>query len=745
MKRIFSPKRVICLMLAIFMFISSAFSASAAQADKEVKYLDWEAGEGYTFVAESQGLKMYADKETGLFKLVNTDGQEFYSVAQTLDNDTVTLPKNKNTYGSQIALELIYTEDFDLTGNIYYANSKVACVNRGNVEVKRMENGIRVEYNFEMYEIFIPVEYTLVNGKLSAKIITDEITEGKDAKIANIVLLPSLGAADATESGYIFVPDGTGAIMNFNSGAAENLYSARVYGNELVTMQEAFKLSNTETLRLPVYGICRPGKNAILANVVEGGATTRLDVTMGNSNYGHNLANFTMIYHDISFDQYTNIRRGKQNIYRLNNLGYTEDDYEVVYTFLDANNSDYSALARSYREYLIAEKGLTKNDAASLINLDTYGGLEVAANFLGFKYTKLLPLTSYEDLITVLDSLKALGIEDPAFRYIGWQSDGIFNSKVLTKSKLLSSLGGKSGWNKLQDYVEENNINAVYDADLLQYRKSGTNKAATTTFNKKAWQYQTNPSTYVQRITVDSWLLLKPNLIEKTADKYMKNLNDSVKNVSLSTVTNMIYSDFKPESGTYRTDTQKVLENTLKSFKEAGYNLNGESANAYAAPYLSTIYNAPCYSSSYKLFDREVPFYQMVFKGYVSMTTAPRQTEIRTDDNFLKAVETGSALLYNCLYENADEIRGTREENLYSSEYTLWQDAAAEHYKKYNSLYEKLLGKSIIRNYEVGNNVMATEFEGGITVIVNYNYEDANTANGVVSARAFKVIEGGNA
>ena len=152
MKRTFSPKRVICLMLAIFMLISSAFSASAAQADKEVKYLDWEAGEGYIYVAESQGLKMYADKETGLFKLVNSDGQEFYSVAQTLDNDKKSLPKNKNIYGSQIALELIYTEDFDLTGNIYYANSKVACVNRGNVEVKRMENGIRVEYNFEMYE-----------------------------------------------------------------------------------------------------------------------------------------------------------------------------------------------------------------------------------------------------------------------------------------------------------------------------------------------------------------------------------------------------------------------------------------------------------------------------------------------------------------------------------------------------------------------------------------------------------------
>ena len=125
MKRTFSPKRVICLMLAIFMLISSAFSASAAQADKEVKYLDWEAGEGYIYVAESQGLKMYADKETGLFKLVNSDGQEFYSVAQTLDNDKKSLPKNKNIYGSQIALELIYTEDFDLTGNIYYAKIRL--------------------------------------------------------------------------------------------------------------------------------------------------------------------------------------------------------------------------------------------------------------------------------------------------------------------------------------------------------------------------------------------------------------------------------------------------------------------------------------------------------------------------------------------------------------------------------------------------------------------------------------------
>lgn len=738
MKKPFSAKQIFCLMLSIFI---SFFACLSVSAEKNLTNSNWE-DEGYNFITENNGLTMYAEKKTGLFKLVTQNGQEFYSVSQSLDDDTKTSKKNKIAYGSQLIIEYAATEDFSSTGLVSKTNSQVGCVNRDTVKTKRLENGIRVEYDFTNLSIFIPVEYTLEDGKLFARIITDEITEGQDASLISVNLLPSFGAGNENEDGYIFIPDGCGALMYFNSNKTENTYSANVYGKELSLNHELFKLNVTEEIKLPVFGICRPGNNAILGNINSGDGSARIDAMVGNDTFGQNICSSTMIYRTVTTDKFTTSKSKQVDIYRLSEQCFSGKDYIVSYSILSGEKSDYSALAQEYREYLISEKELTKNDNAQLVNLDIYGALEVAGNFLGIKYTKLKSLTGYTDVINIIESLEENGIKNPSFRYIGWQNDGIFNKKIPTKNKLIRTLGGRTQWKKLQNFIAQNDILAVYETDLLQYRKSFLNKAASTTFNKKAWQYQYGRSTYVQKITVDSWLNIKPQLIEKYSNKYLNNINKSVQNISLSTITNLIYSDFKENSGLHRSDFPKIASSVLNNYKKENYTLSGENANAYALPYLSIIYKAPTSSSGFKAFDRDVPFYQIVLKGYISMTVKARQEELRNNDEFLKAVETGSALLYNCIYDNAEEIRGLREETLYSSQYTLWSDVAAEHYKNYISLYNKLLGKSILKNYELTDNVMLTEFEDGIKVIVNYNYEDYDSEYGEIESRGFKVVGG---
>lgn len=744
MKKILWANKFFCIILSIFILCSSlvvlAEPSSIALTSENTDVI---SSDGYEFIAESNGLKMYADINTGLFKLVDKKGKEFYSVSQSLETDTKTSRKNKMAYGSQLILQYAVNEDFVSTGKTFETNSNVGCVNKGTVGCKKIENGIRVNYNFENIEIIIPVEYKLVDGKLSAEIISSQIKEGKDASLIQINLLPSFGAASEKEKGYIMVPDGSGAIMYFNSDKTENKYSAQIYGPEMSLNHDTFKTSVNEVLRLPVFGICRPGESAILGNITLGDGSSKIEAVIGNMTCGQNLCFSTMIYRTITSDKFENSKSSKIDIFRLSEQKYSLDKYIVNYSILNGEQSDYSTLASEYRDYLVNEKGLSKNDNADLINLDAYGALEVAANFLGFKYTKLKALTGYEDLITILDELKNSGINDVSYRYIGWQNDGIFNKKIANKNKLLSVLGGRSDWKKLQTYVNENKINAVYDVDLIQYRKSFFNKAASTTFNKKAWQYQYGRSNYVQKLTVDSWLNLKPSLLPKNSNKYLNDLSKSVENISLSTISNLIYSDFKENKGTYRSDFPNIATEVLKKYKNAGLSISGENANAYAFPYLNVIYKAPTSSSGYKIFDRDVPFYQMVLKGYISMTTNSYQANLRQDDEFLKAVETGSALLYNCMFDNSEDIRGLREESLYSSEYKLWKNFALEHYKKYSSLYNELRGKTIVRNYEVMENVMVTEFENGTKVYVNYNYEDVKAEGIDIKARSFSNIKGG--
>lgn len=740
-KKILNRKFVSC---AVAILAAIALSVPAFSPDSNL-YLAAEPDEGFTKVAESGNFEMYADMKTGHFQINNnSSGAVYYSTFQNSDADEKTPRKDKLAYGSQLIVDYAYVEDFSYVGIINQTNSTVECVNKDTVTVKKIDNGISVEYDFKTYRFSIPVEYTLEDGQLKAKILTRKIKEGKITRIINISLLPSFAYADSNTEGYIFVPDGSGAIINFNSNKQNNRYEAYVYGEEL-TQEKKEQTVITEKVHMPVFGICKTDNSAVMGNITVGDGSASIKAVSGNDTFGNNICYSQLNYRFVtSYDFLSNA--GKEvAIFRIADQQYNLKSYEVSYYLLDANNSDYNALANEYRNYLIDVKGLEKNDVISLINLDTYGALETKANFLGFKYSKLIPLTKYSDIEKIFNSFNDKGINDIAFRYIGWQNAGIVNGNITKNSTPISCLGGNSDLKKLNKFAEENDFEIVYDADLLNYRKGLGDNYSTTAFNKKAYQYEYLRSVYATKISVDSWLLLKPSKITEYANKYLKSVQKrNIENLSLSSATQLIYSDFKKGSQDYRSLFPQYIENLLKSYKKSGISLSGEAANAYTLPYLKTVYDAPTKSSGYKVFDKEIPFYQIVLKGYISMTTAPQQTELNKDDEFLKAVETGSALLFNCISNNQVEIRKTLSEDLYSSMYTLWQDEAIKYYERYNDLYNSVLGKSIVKHYELAENVMKTVFENGISVIVNYNNYSVSAEGNEINAKDFKVFKEGN-
>lgn len=739
MKKLFSLRKAVCLCLALFMALS-LFTVSAAPAEDTTNDTSGETNlEGYELVAESAGTQMFANMSTGLFKLITADGNVYNSVSDSMENDEITVGKNRMAYASQLIIEYAVLEGFGLGGLTNVTNSGIGCAK----EVKKIKNGIHVDYDFPSLDSVIPVEYVLDKGRLNASIITKDIKEGKETSIININLLPGFSAASAEDSGYIFVPDGCGALINFNTDKEFNEYNKSVYGEELAVPDKERVRSETEEIRMPVFGMCQPGKKAFLGNIIEGDGSAYISAMAGNSTFGQNVCSAKLAMRTTVMEKVKNANGSLIAFYRIGDADYNLDKFTVQYTLLGADKSDYSALASVYRDYIINEMGVKKNDNIALVNIDAYGALEVAANFMGFKYTKLIPMTSYKDMIEMLGDFKEEGVDNLSFRYIGWQNDGITNKKQLTKNKLIGELGGKKDWKKLQAYIDENNIEASYDADLITYRTSMFNNSVATAFNKKAAQKFHRRSTYTKSLTINPKYLLVHDKLVKNAESYLGSVNDSVKNISLSTITNMLYSNFKDNNPYHRSDFPELATKILKDYKDAGYEISGEDANAYTFPYLSRIYNAPTASSSDTVFDRDVMFYQMVLKGVISLTSSPRQTEDRSGDEYLKAVEMGSALLFNGISQNATEIRQLREQFLYSADYRLWKDTAVTQYKEYSPLYNSVKGKTVVSNSEVASNVMRTVFENGVTVTVNYNHEDVSLDTGTIKARSFEFTKGG--
>ena len=74
----------------------------------------------------------------------------------------------------------------------------------------------------------IPIEYRLTENGLSVSVPTKEIEEKGGAVISRIRVLPFFGAAGTDADGYMFVPDGSGALINLNNGCKNAAYSQNI-------------------------------------------------------------------------------------------------------------------------------------------------------------------------------------------------------------------------------------------------------------------------------------------------------------------------------------------------------------------------------------------------------------------------------------------------------------------------------------------------------------------------------------
>jgi len=93
--------------------------------------------------------------------------------------------------------------------------------------------------------------------------------------------LPYFGASDSNSDGYLFIPDGSGALIYANNGkTTAQPYNRRVYGTDYA-MQPTAEFSTVELaqIHLPVFGI-KDNDQAFLAVIENGDAIARIEATV---------------------------------------------------------------------------------------------------------------------------------------------------------------------------------------------------------------------------------------------------------------------------------------------------------------------------------------------------------------------------------------------------------------------------------------------------------------------------------
>lgn len=695
-------------------------------------------------VARNSNSILYADMKSGHFALQNIETEAiWYDVPNNTELDEITTGTERMEVRSQLIVRYILKIEESTTSS-YKTETSQSVVRNGGASVELIENGIKVTYQFTKCGITLPVRFYLTNDSLRAEIVTEEIDEGKDSYLIGVDLLPVFGAGDWDDEGYAFVPDGSGALIDFSYHKDMQVpYEKAVYGEEKAVKPQSVTYKE-EPILLPVFGVTK-GENSLMGIITEGDADASVTAFYHSDTYGYTAPSSIFNYRVIDTKTMFAGQGGISNtIYRVSEIKASTDVYRVEYSALSGEYNGYVGMAKKYRDYLKENSALNSAVKSPTLNLEIYGAADLTTSFLGFDYSTTEVLTTASQAKTIIEKLKAAGIGDISVRYKGFGGDGILNRKINTSTSPISKIGSA------KELAELGKLAVLYpDYDFMQVRESGNGLSfkediVYTLFDYKAPQYIYSRSTY-SKLTEDDVYLLSPPAILGSLNSLLESYkNADYKNISLSSIGLMLYSDLHTEKGMYRDEALQYINKVLENSSEKCDNVAVEGANAYTLKYADKIWSVPVYSSGYNIFSTDVPFYQIAVHGNITMTSSGIIQAQEPRVAILKAVETGSELLFGCTYEESTVLIGSRYEELYSTAYENWMDYAVNANEKYSPVLEKIYDKQIVNHTEASDGVFITEYEGGIRVAVNYGDTAVTLASGEkVEAMDYTVLNGG--
>ncbi|MFA7124003.1 MAG: DUF5696 domain-containing protein, partial [Candidatus Delongbacteria bacterium] len=247
----------------------------------------------YTGVVENDRFILNCEQATGNIKLFDKLTQQNYEgVPSGAEDDPLAKGMEKQGLMSQLVIVGVNK----LTNQLADFASYPSSVKREQVKTEQLENGFRIIYTFEKEEIIIPLYCTIDDDAFSARIDASEIIEGERIIIRDIEVLPYFGAGSSDDSGFIFVPDGSGAVIDFNNGRSRTgEYYANIYGRD-----ESFYLKSkslvTADVKLPVIGL---EKNDYGFLAVAGGsdAAGHISADTAGTRTSYNKVNFGFTLH----------------------------------------------------------------------------------------------------------------------------------------------------------------------------------------------------------------------------------------------------------------------------------------------------------------------------------------------------------------------------------------------------------------------------------------------------------------
>jgi len=607
------------------------------------------------------------------------------------------------------------------------------------------ENGIGGALT-EKPSFTVVVEYRLEGDSLVVYVPGSKIEEAEGFKIRNIELLEFFGAAGPDEQGYMFVPDGSGGLIYLNNGKKNaEVYSQRIYGDDMNNNAWSRK-QIAESARLPVFGL-KSGDHAWFAEIELGDAIASVTADIsGRQNSFNNIYASFIIRGEDWLELYKG-SRGVEEIQLLTEDRYT-GDLQIRFSFLSGTDATYSGMAKLYRERLRAAGKLKPLQAEGDLPfyVDVLGAIDKRKSFLGVPYKGIVAMTTVEEAGEIAYALESRGIRNVRMRYLGWFNGGLSHT-LPSKVDMVGKLGSRKDLRNLADRLESMG-GGLYPDVALQHvlRDNFTFRpaadAARFVTREQAWRHPYDRALNRMNPLLGDYWLLSPAKLPHFVDKFMKGYDKyGIDAVSLRDLGDLVHADYRVRRVVFRENAKNIAAEQLAKLSERYGDILITGGNAYALPYADQIVNVPMETSNFNIVDETVPFYQMVLHGSIEYGGSPinLHDEQDTREHLLRLAEYGAAPHFLWSYESSSELKFTRYDYMFSTQYTDWIDEAADLYARLNGALAGLRTQTIEEHIRHRDGVVEVRYSDGTAIFVNYTDEPVTVGGVKIEAKNFTV------
>lgn len=587
-------------------------------------------------------------------------------------------------------------------------------------------------------------------------------SEGNSTQTYKFVVGPETENAE----GYYLVPNGSGSLINLNSVNCDGVsdYTESVYGKDDVMFDTEISVQETESVKLPVYGLHTSNRDMFVI-ISRGESLAELHVQTANDKtckQSSSLTNYNTAYARYYLRAENEIQMSSADSFIVWNDDIFDTQITQLYCFLSDDYSGYSGMANYYREYLEEKGDLEKSEsteeADTELYIDLIGAVKGDAQLLGITYESVIPMTTFSQAEEIVNCFYDKDIKNLVINYQGWMNDGYYHETV-DNIDVISKLGGESGLESFTNLVESNGGKVYGDMAILKVSYAADEYPETLESARiygagyVAAYGKSGPTTYSNSASVGYKANLYDVLSSKYVPRYVKASVDEMNKLTLSGTSyrdlgTVVYSDMRKTNVISRESSKEIIEAMLKYADENASN-NGTSIMlnaplAYALAYADEIINAPIGDNNYTYVDTEVPFYEMVIHGFINYSGSAINLSADTTsiENILECVEYGASPHFTLTYEAATDMKYTALNDKYATNYVNWIDEASTIYTEVNTALSKVASAEIVSHeiVEGSNNlVKKITYSNGVVIYVNYS-TSAFTVDGIqVPAKDFVI------